>query len=136
MNARRSAQGAARSIDAGAPRRGETSTRATSRPKLRVVDHQRLKQATRRRRLGLGVASAIAIGMFVSALAQAELVAGQQDLNQLRADVAAAKAEQARLEREIVMASAPQIVVERARTLGMVRATEPQYFPAVRTVEG
>ncbi|MEZ5379011.1 MAG: hypothetical protein R2733_21110 [Acidimicrobiales bacterium] len=108
---------------------------AATKPKLRVVDHHRLKQAARRRRMGLWVAGAVAVGMFVSALAQAELVRGQQELNQMRQQVADAQAEQARLEREIVMASAPQVVVERARNLGMVRATEPQYFPAVRAIE-
>ncbi len=134
MSGRRTAT-TARSIDRSSQKRSDASPR-TSKPKLRVIDHHRLKRAARRRRMGLWLAGAVAVGMFVSALAQAELVRGQQELNQLRVDVAEARAEQARLEREIVMASAPQIVVERARALGMVRATEPQYFPAVRALQG
>ncbi len=82
----------------------------------------------------VGVAGAVVIGMFVSAMAQAELVRGQQELNELRADVAEAENLRADLEREIVVASAPQVIVQQARALGMVRATEPQYFPAVRSV--
>ncbi len=130
----RSAQ-RARAVDRS-PARRDGATQRTARPKLRVVDHRRIKQAARRRRVGLWIASALAIGMFVSALAQAELVRGQQDLNQMRVQVAENRTERARLEREIVMASAPHVVVDRARALGMVRATEPQYFPAVRAVEG
>ncbi len=105
-----------------------------SRPKLRVIDQKRVTAANRRRRLIVGVAGAVVIGMFVSAMAQAELVRGQQELNQLRADVAEAEGARADLEREIVVASAPQVIVEQARALGMVRAMEPQYFPAIRSV--
>ncbi len=131
----RSVTTAARVTERAGNRRTAAPAKA-SKPKLRVVDHHRLKRAARRRRMGLWLAGAVAVGMFVSALAQAELVRGQQELNEMRAQVVEVRAEQARLEREIVMASAPQIVVERARGLGMVRATEPQYFPAVRALEG
>ncbi len=134
MNAR-TASSSARSGERAASHHSPARTR-TAKPKLRVVDHHRLKQAARRRRMGLWLAGAVTVGMFVSALAQAELVRGQQELNQLRAELVVAQSEQARLEREIVMASAPHIVVDRARALGMVRATEPQYFPAVRALEG
>lgn len=114
---------------------GTTGRKATPRPRLRVIDQRRLKQAARRRRVLLGLASVVVLGMFVSALAQAQLVRGQQELNSARAQVAEANGERARLEREIVLASAPQVVVERAQALGMVRATEPRYFAAVRSVE-
>lgn len=109
--------------------------KAAPRPRLRVIDQRRLKQATRRRRALVGLASIVVLGMFVSALAQAQLVRGQQELNDMRAEVGEANAEKARLEREIVLASAPHVVVERAQALGMVRATEPRYFAAVRSVE-
>lgn len=129
------ASGTARRAAATA-RSGATPRRkAAARPRLRVIDQRRLKQAARRRRVLLGLASVVVLGMFVSALAQAQLVRGQQDLNNMQAQVAEANREKARLEREIVLASAPHVVVERARALGMVRATEPRYFAAVRSVE-
>ncbi len=106
-----------------------------ARPRLRVIDQASVRRAVRRRRFGFGLATLIAAAMFVSALAQAELVRGQQELNELRRQVAESEQERARLERDIVIASAPHAIVERARAMGMVRANDPQYFPAVRSVE-
>lgn len=106
-----------------------------TRPKLRVIDQRRMQRAVRRRRLVFAVASTLIAAMFVSALAQAELVRGQQELNGRRSAVASVTADRERLEREIVVASAPHVIVERARAMGMVRATEPRYLAAVRAPE-
>jgi cell division protein FtsL len=109
--------------------------RESNRPKLRVIDQRRVREAAFRRRLVLGSALLLVAGMFVSALAQAELVRGQQEINDLRQQVSVAGDQKAALERQIVVASAPQAIVERARAMGMVRAADPQYFSAVRVAD-
>ena len=71
------------------------------------------------------------IGFFAAALAQAQLVANQHDLDQLRIQIAEAEADRARLERSVEESSAPGAVIDRAVEIGMVRANEPIYLAAV-----
>ena len=74
------------------------------------------------------------VALFGVALMYGQLVEGQQNIDELRAEIAQADADRARLEREVAVASTPEVIVERAFQLGMVRALNPQYLVAVRPV--
>lgn len=104
---------------------------APKRPTLRVVDKQAIRRRARRRVLLWISASVVACGLFAVALVYAQLAQGQRHLDTLRRDVAASQAEQARLERDVVLASSPDAVVARALEMGMVRADNPVYLTAV-----
>ncbi len=100
------------------------------RPKLRIVDKGAIKRRARRRAV-LGVSAAtIAAGVFAVALGYAQLAKGQQQLDSIRSDISQSQAEIARLERDVVLASSPEAIVQQAVSLGMVRAENPVYLTA------
>lgn len=106
------------------------------KPKLRVVDKAALRRRRRQRTLLTFAAVIVTSALFGVALLYGQLVEGQQDIDELRTEIAQAEAERARLEREVAVASTPEAIVQRAFQLGMVRALDPQYLVAVRPVEG
>lgn len=132
MSPSRSRSAAARSLPP-ATARGRAKP-APAKPALRLINAAIMRRERRQRRLVLLVATIFALVMFVVATAQAQLVQGQRELDAQRAAVSAAKSEKLRLERQIVVASAPQVIVERATAMGMVRAQDPQYLIAVRSI--
>jgi len=105
------------------------------RAKLRVVDKVALRRRARQRTLLTMAAGLVTAALFGVALMYGQLVEGQQEIDNMRADIAQADAERARLEREVAVASTPDAIVQRAIELGMVRAIDPQYLVAVRSVE-
>lgn len=107
----------------------------SKKTKLRVVDKAALRRRARQRTLLTLAAALVTASLFGVALLYGQLVEGQQELDTMRAEIAQAEAERARLEREVAVASTPDAIVERAIELGMVRAVDPQYLVAVRTVE-
>ena len=116
----------------------KSTTRSRSgnekRPKLRVVDKAVLRRRARQRTLLSLAAGLVTIALFGVALLYGQLVEGQKELDTMRAEIAQAEADRARLEREVAVASTPDAIVERAFELGMVRAVDPQYLIAVRPV--
>ncbi len=116
-----------------AARRKPSSTAAvTERPRLRLIDRRVLRRLAVRRLAYTTACLVLVVGIFAVALAQAELVKGQQQLDETRRELDDAQALRARLEREVDRASSPDEIVSRARVLGMVRAADPIYFTAVR----
>lgn len=112
--------------------RPTTGSRTTSRrPKLQVLDHRPIRQRARRRNALLVLFVVVLLGFFAVAFVHAELVAGQQDLDAVRARIAEAEAHKARVARAAEEASSPQQIVLRAEELGMVRAYQPVYLQAV-----
>jgi cell division protein FtsL len=120
---------------------GRTGTRsATSRsvsagakmvrPHLKVLDQQAIRRRARRRNLAMTLFVVVIVGFFAAALAQAQLVANQHELDQLRIQIAEAEANRARLERQVEESSAPSAIIQRASEIGMVRANEPIYLAA------
>lgn len=133
MTARASrATGAATASEA----RSKRSTAKSERPKLRLVDKKALKSRSRRRTVIISSLCLLVVGMFMTTLAHARLVEGQRELDLLRNDIAELDGRRAQLEGEIVIASSPEAIVARARVLGMVRASDPQYLVAVRRPSG
>lgn len=132
MSPSRSRNAAARSAPPSSDRARPKA--APQKPALRLINAAILRRERRQRRLVLLVATIFALAMFVVATAQAQLVQGQRQLDAQRAAVSEAKSEKLRLERQIVVASAPQVIVERATAMGMVRAQDPQYLIAVRSI--
>lgn len=118
---------ASRSTRSAAP----TTPSRVVRPQLRVLDQEALRRRARRRNLAMTMFIVVIIGFFAAALAQAQLVANQQELDVLQSRIAIAEAERARLERAVDESSAPAAIIQRAETLGMVRANEPVYLAAV-----
>lgn len=114
---------------AGAKTTGKPSSK---KPKLRVVDKATLRRRRRQRTLLGFLAVIVTTALFAVALLYGQLVEGQQDIDQLRAEIAQAEADRARLEREVAVASTPEAIVQRAFQIGMVRAENPQYLVAVR----
>lgn len=126
-----------------APRSGKPaqSKPAQSKPankkraNLRLVDPRVAQMRARRRRTVAVSMMVLVAGMFVVAYAQARLVEGQHELDQLRTEVAEARKVRAQLERDVVEASSPTAITDRARALGMVRAADPLYIVAVDVPE-
>ncbi len=104
-------------------------------PDLRVVDRAKLRRSQRRRALVSLSIIGLVITLFAVALLYAQLVEGQQRIDGLRADIAAAEAQRATLERDIAIISAPDAIVSRATEMGMVRAADPQYLVAIRSID-
>jgi cell division protein FtsL len=105
------------------------------RPRLRLIDRKVLRRLAARR-LAYTIACVVfVLGVFAVALAQAELVEGQRQLDETRRVLDDARTERAALQRDLDRASSPHAIVSRARSLGMVRAAEPVYFTAIRPVE-
>jgi cell division protein FtsB len=103
--------------------------------KLRVVDKAALRRRARQRTLVSLAAGLVTLSLFGVALLYGQLVEGQKELDTMRAEIAQAQAERARLEREVAVASTPDAIVQRAFELGMVRSVDPQYLTAVRSIE-
>lgn len=101
------------------------------RPHLRVLDQQALRRRARRRNVAMAMFVVLIIGFFAAALAQAQLVANQHELDLLRTRIAEAEADRARLERSVEESSAPAAIIDRAVEIGMVRANDPVYLAAV-----
>ena len=101
------------------------------RPHLRVLDQEAMRRRARRRNVAMGMFMVLIIGFFAAALAQAQLVANQHELDVLRTQIAEAEAERARLERSVEESSAPGAIIDRAVAIGMVRANDPVYLAAV-----
>ncbi len=121
-----------------ASRTGQTRPRAASspanvvRPHLRVLDQQAMRRRARRRNAAMVMFIVLIIGFFAAALAQAQLVANQHELDLLRTQIAEADAKRARLERDVEESSAPGAIIDHATdVLGMVRANDPIYLAAV-----
>lgn len=106
-----------------------------TKPDLRIVDRRALRRRRRRRALATLSAALVVIALFAVALLYAQLVQDQQRVDQLRAEIAETTDEKAQLERSVAIASTPDAIVQRAGTLGMVRAVDPQYLVAVRSAE-
>lgn len=114
------------------------STRRPSGPKLRVLDQAATRRRARHRSALLILFIAVLTGFFAVAFVHAELVAGQHDLDAVRAEISQAEARHAELARTVEEASAPATIVTRATELGMVRARQPVYLTAaapLRTIE-
>lgn len=98
------------------------------RPPLRLVTKTGTRRRTRHR-VALVLAVLVVVGaLFAVASVQANLVGGQQDLDQLRSRIGELEAERARLERAVDQASSPAVITGRAGELGMVRAESPVYL--------
>lgn len=115
-----------------------TRTRSTTgtrqRPKLKVLNQQAIRQRARRRNALLTLFILVLLGFFAVAFIQAQLVADQQDLDVLRTRITEAEADNARIARDVEIASSPAIIVGRAKELGMVRAYQPVYLEAVAPI--
>ncbi len=114
------------SIGAPAPRR------VPSRPELTVLDQAAARWRSRRRAALLSAFVLVLAAFFAVAFVHANLVTSQQQLDQMRSQVADLQAQKAGIERQIEDAEAPERIVERATALGMVRAKEPVFLPATR----
>ncbi len=117
-----------------APRTG----RGPAKPQLRVLNEAARRRRARHRTALLILFVAVLAGFFAVAFVHAELVAGQHDLDAVRAEISQAEARHAELARAVEEASAPAVIVERATALGMVRAEQPVYLVAAapqRTIE-
>ncbi len=111
--------------------RGVSSPANVVRPHLRVLDQQALRRRARRRNVALAMFVVLIVGFFAAALAQAQLVANQHELDLLRTRIAESEADRARLERSVEESSAPGAIIDRAAAIGMVRANDPIYLAAV-----
>lgn len=105
-------------------------TEQAKRPALRIVDKQAMRRRAQRRVLLTLSAATVMSALFGVAVAYARLAENQQHLDQVRSDIHQAETDISRLERDIVEASSPHAVVERAGQLGMVRAENPVYLTA------
>ena len=114
---------------AGAARRG-----SKSRPKLKVLNQQAIRQRARRRHALVALFIVVLLGFFAVAFVHAELVADQQQLDAIRTRIAEAEAHQAKVERAAEEASSPSAIVNRAQELGMVRANQPVFLAAAAPV--
>ncbi len=113
-------------------KRDTPASRPVKKPKLRVVDKKIVRRRRRQRTLLSFAATVVTVALFGVALMYGQLVEGQQNIDELRSEITQAKADRARLEREVAIASTPEVIVERAFRLGMVRALDPKYLVAVR----
>ena len=112
-------------------RRGERE--AEKRPSLKVVDAKAVNRRRRQRRVLLALGVVFMVGCFVVAAAQAMLVQGQRELDDVRLQIAEAEGEQDRLVQQLVDARSPETIIARAEAMGMVRADDPVYLVAVRS---
>ena len=76
----------------------------------------------------------LSAAMLLIAGVQAKLVQSQRALDQKRIEITAVEARVAELERAVMSASSPMVVVESAESMGMVRSVNPVYL--VATGEG
>ncbi len=109
-----------------------TAPAEPKRPRLQLIDPRVLRRQSARRRLYVAALISFAVGLFAVAMAQAELVKDQHELDLLRNELADLEQERDRLVREVDRASAPEVIVSRAEQMGMVRAADPVYLSGVR----
>lgn len=114
------------------PAAAPAASKPAKKTKLRIVDKKALRRRRRQRTLLTFAAAVVTVALFGVALMYGQLVEGQQNIDELRSEIAQADADRARLQREVAVASTPESIVERAFQLGMVRALDPQYLVAVR----
>ncbi len=133
-HARRSANGST-AVRSQARTKSAPKKSAPKKPNLRVVDKAALRRRTRQRTLLTLAATVVTTALFGVAFLYGQLVEGQQEVDMMRAEIAQAEAERARLERDVAVASTPDAIVQRAHALGMVRSVDPQYLIAVRPLE-
>lgn len=107
---------------------------APARPRLEVLDRAAARRRARRRNALMSAFVLVLVGFFLVAFVHASLVAGQQDLDQMRTRIAELQAEKASVQRGIEESSSPSRINDRAAELGMVRAEDPVFLAAVRTV--
>ncbi|MGI9611089.1 MAG: hypothetical protein ACR2NL_12420 [Acidimicrobiia bacterium] len=125
---------AAASGSARAGAKKSSSTKSTARGALFLIDLAALRSRTRRRRLVI-VSLILLVGAFFgAALVQAQLVQTQAEADRITIEINRLENDLALLDREVVEASSPEVIVERARRLGMVRAVRPVYLVATRPV--
>lgn len=98
---------------------------------LRVVDRASWRWQALRRFLFLAVLTAVGAVLLAVAAVHAWLVQNQQELDQVRYEVRELRSERADLEQQVVVAGSPQVIIDRATGLGMVRAVDPVYLEAV-----
>jgi cell division protein FtsL len=99
-------------------------------PRLQVLDQEALRRRTRRRNALLSLFMAVLVGFFAVAFMHAELVAGQQAFDDVRADIAEAKTRHAALSRQVEQASAPAAILARATEIGLVPAATSVHLEA------
>ena len=117
-------------VERNRSRAGQARSGSRSRPKLKVLNQQAIRQRARRRHALLALFIVVLCGFFAVAFVHAELVADQQQLDSIRTRIAEAEAHNAKIARAAEEASSPQAIVSRATELGMVRAHEPVYLAA------
>ncbi|MBT8240735.1 MAG: septum formation initiator family protein [Acidimicrobiia bacterium] len=119
-----------------ASKSGRTSAtgRATARGTLFLIDLAALRSRSRRRRLVIASLVLLAGAFFAAALVQAQLVQTQAEADRLQVEINRLENDLALLDRQVVEASSPEVIVEQARRLGMVRAVRPVYLVATRPV--
>ncbi len=117
---------------APAPRRGPQP--APARPRLELLDRAAARRRSRRRNALMAAFILVLVGFFLVAFVHASLVAGQQDLDEMRTQIAELEADKASVQRNIEALSAPDRLTGRAAQLGMVRAQDPVFLAAVRPV--
>ena len=105
---------------------------APARPRLEVLDRAAARRRARRRNALMGAFVLVLVGFFLVAYVHASLVAGQQDLDEMRTRIAELQAEKASVQRGIEESSSPARINDRAAELGMVRAEDPVFLAAVR----
>ncbi len=113
---------------------GAARTGSRTRPKLRVLNQQAIRQRARRRHALVALFIVVLLGFFAVAFVHAELVADQQQLDGIRTRIAEAEAHNAKIERAVEERSSPKAIVKRAQELGMVRAHQPVYLAATAPV--
>ena len=123
-----------RSSKRGASGRTSSAGRATARGTLFLIDLAALRSRSRRRRLVIASLILLVGAFFAAALVQAQLVQTQAEADRLQVEINRLENDLALLDRQVVEASSPEVIVERARRLGMVRAVRPVYLVATRPV--
>lgn len=129
-NAHRRSSASARAATARVDAPRPAGRAAARRPKLKVLDQRAARQRAWRRNALMLLFVVVLVGFFGVAFVHAELVAGQQDLDAARTEIAEAEARKANLSRAAEEASSPKAIVARAEQLGMVRAYQPVYLEA------
>lgn len=113
-----------------------SSKKVSAKAPLFLIDLAALRSRTRRRRLVLGSLLLLVGAFFAVALIQAQLVQTQSEVDRLQAEINRLENDLALLDREVVEASSPEKIVERAtQDLGMVRALRPVYLVAARPLK-
>ncbi len=117
-------------------RRAKPATRNeadTARPVvLEVLTRGALRWRRFRRFLFYVACGFLALVMLTVAGVHAELVQGQREIDNLRIESRELRAERASLQRDVVEASSPNVIIAQAIDLGMVRAEEPVYLTVVQ----